>query len=84
MGCTMGGGVHSNGETVSLEIPAGLFEALEKAGKRKRQSVVKFLAEMLEDRQDVIDSQRIAKRIKEGKEQAVPWAEARKRLSEAP
>jgi predicted DNA-binding protein len=76
----MGGGTHTDGDTVSLELPSGLFAALEKESKRKRKSVVRVLADFLEDQADYRAAEAVMKRVREGKEKLIPAEEVYKRL----
>lgn len=76
----MGGGTHTDGITVSIELPAGLFSALEKESKRKRKSVARVLADFLEDQEDYRAAEAVMKRVREGKEKLIPAEEVYKRL----
>lgn len=68
----MGGGTHTDGNTVSLELPSGLFAALEKESKRKRQTVTNFLANLLQDQEEATKAQRRWKDIESGKTKTIP------------
>jgi len=76
----MGGGTHISGETVTIEIPAGLFNQLEKAGKRKRQSVTNYLANLLQDQEEATKAQRRWKDIESGKTKTIPAEQVYKDL----
>lgn len=76
----MGGGTHTDGNTVSLELPAGLFAALEKESKRKRKSVARMLAELLEDQADYRAAEAVMKRVRAGTEKMIPAEEVYKSL----
>lgn len=76
----MGGGTITNSNTVSLELPAGLFAALEKESKRKRKSVAQMLAQILEDRADYMQAEAVMKRVRAGTEKMIPAEEVYKSL----
>jgi len=76
----MGGGTNTNGSTVSLELPAGLFAALEKESRRKRKTVAQMLAQILEDRADYLEAERRMKDIRSGKVKLIPAEEVYRSL----
>lgn len=77
----MGGGTHiSDGETISLELPAGLFASLEKEGRRRRKSVAQIIAQVLEDREDYLEAEKRMRDVRSGKVKLVDAEDVYKRL----
>lgn len=76
----MGGGTITNSNTVTLELPAGLFAALEKESKRTRKSVAGVLAKFLEDQEDYRAAEAVMKRVRAGTEKMIPAEEVYKSL----
>lgn len=67
-------------ETVTIEIPAGLYAALEKEGRRRRQPIPKLLAAMLEDQADHRAAETVMKRVEAGTEKTHSIEEVSQRL----
>jgi len=76
----MGAGASTNGTMVCLELPAGLFAALEKESKRKRKTVAQMLAQILEDRADYLEAERRMKDVRSGKVKLIPAEEVCRNL----
>lgn len=76
----MGGGTSSAGDTVTLELPASLFAELEKAGRRRRQSVTRYLAGLLQDQADIKEAEKRWKDIESGKVKTIPAAQVYREL----
>lgn len=79
----MAGGTITNSNTVSLELPAGLFAALEKESRRKRKSVAQMLAQILEDRADYLEAERRMKDIRSGKVKLISAEDVYKSLEKS-
>lgn len=76
----MGGRAMTGGGTVALDLPEGLFDALQREAKANRKPIERFLAEWLEDERDARLAHRRWKRIESGLEKAIPANEVYQRL----
>lgn len=67
-------------ETVTIELPADLYAALEKEGRRRRKPIAKLLAQMLEDQADHRAAEAVMKRVRAGAEKTHSAEEVVRRL----
>jgi len=64
----------------SLALPADLVQQLEREAKASKKTVTQLIGEWLEDQRDGREAMKVLKRIKDGKEKAIPAAEVYARL----
>ena len=70
----------AHGDTVTLELPYGVFQALQTEARANRKPIDRFMAEWLEDERDARLAHRRWKRIESGQEKSIPAQEVYKRL----
>lgn len=70
--------------TETIELPTQVAGLLRAEARKTRLSVPEMIMRLLEDQADARESKKRLAEIKSGKAKAIPWADARKELLEAP